>query len=78
MELLGDTLDADTYGPRQFGMQSVLLRRESLEANDDCTIRDLRGVLTYLDTYASSPQPQIRGVSVTKHKRFLPGLLTRR
>ena len=49
--MVGDTPEADLHGPRQFGMRSLLLRRENSEADDGSAIRDLRGVLPWLSTY---------------------------
>lgn len=49
--MVGDTPETDLHGPRRFGMRSLLLHRGSPEADDDCAIRDLRGVLPWLSTY---------------------------
>ena len=46
--MVGDTIDADLEGPRQIGMQSVLLQRK-IEVTAEKTISDLSKLLEIVD-----------------------------
>jgi putative hydrolase of the HAD superfamily len=48
---VGDSLDADIHGAAQAGLQPLWLQRQGTPVSDYPVIRDLQGVLTWLDAH---------------------------
>ena len=50
---IGDNLQADAYGAHQAGLQPLWLQRQGATHAEYPVIRDLHGVLTWLETHGT-------------------------